>query len=122
MRRFGLPRHLVTDQGSQFTAICFRDALTHAGIRQRFGAIGKVGSIALIERFWRTLKHSLALKSFKPLVLDELEKRVALGPERAHLQATPPPRGLSGAGPAESQFDIVYLDPERSPFLLNTAA
>ncbi|GMR22354.1 MAG: hypothetical protein BMS9Abin37_0699 [Acidobacteriota bacterium] len=147
VQRFGLPRHVVTDQGSQFTAKCFRDALTNAGVRQRFGAIGKVGSIALIERFWRSLKHSLALKHFKPLVLRELEKRVELGllyyaflrphqslggatpaevylgPERAHLRAIPPPRALPHQGPIESHIEIVYLDPERRlPFLLNTAA
>ena len=69
VQRFRLPRHLVTDQGSQFPAKCFRDALANAGVRERDGAIGKVGSIALIERFWRSLKHSLALKQLKPLVL-----------------------------------------------------
>ena len=147
VQRFGLPRHLVTDQGSQFTAKCLRDALTNAGVRQRFGAIGKVGSIALIERFWRSLKHSLALKHVKPLVLRELEERVELdllhyaflrphqsldgatpaevylGPERAHLSAIPPPRGLPNHGPVESHIEIVYLDTERRlPFLLNTAA
>jgi len=51
------PRHLVTDRGKQFTARSFRRGCRRAGIRQRFGAIGIHGSIALVERCIRTLKE-----------------------------------------------------------------
>ena len=51
------PRHLITDRGREFTARSFRRGCRRAGIRQRFGAIGKHGSIALIERCIRTLKR-----------------------------------------------------------------
>jgi len=50
------PRHLITDRGREFTARSFRRGCRRAGIRQRFGAIGKHGSIALVERCIRTLK------------------------------------------------------------------
>jgi len=50
------PRHLVTDQGRQFVAREFRRWCRRHGIRQRFGAIGKYGSLAVIERCIRTLK------------------------------------------------------------------
>jgi transposase InsO family protein len=42
------PRHLVTDQGRQFVARAFRRWCRRRGIRQRFGAIGKYGSLAVI--------------------------------------------------------------------------
>ena len=47
------PRHLITDRGREFTARSFRRGCRRARIRQRFGAIGKHGSI---ERCIRTLK------------------------------------------------------------------
>ncbi len=55
--RSHLPRHLVTDQGSQFTARGFKRWCRRHGIRQRFGAIGKYGSLAVIERCIRTVKN-----------------------------------------------------------------
>jgi putative transposase len=50
------PRHLVTDQGRQFVAREFRRWCRRHGIQQRFRAIGKYGSLAVIERCIRTLK------------------------------------------------------------------
>ncbi|MBZ5637308.1 MAG: DDE-type integrase/transposase/recombinase [Acidobacteriia bacterium] len=50
------PRHLITDQGVQFLAAEFRAWCRRRGIAQRFGAIGKYGSLAVIERFIRTMK------------------------------------------------------------------
>jgi len=51
------PRHLVSDQGSQFTAREFRRWCRRHDLRQRFGAIGKYGSLAVIERCIRTIKQ-----------------------------------------------------------------
>ena len=48
------PQHFVSDQGSQFTAREFKRWCRRRGIRQRFGAIGKYGSLAVIERCIRT--------------------------------------------------------------------
>lgn len=50
------PRHLISDQGSQFVSSHTRRWCKRRGIRQRFGAVGKQGSIAAVERFIRTLK------------------------------------------------------------------
>jgi transposase InsO family protein len=50
------PRHLVTDHGKQFVARAFKRWCRRRGIRQRFGAIGKYGSLAVIERAIRTFK------------------------------------------------------------------
>jgi putative transposase len=51
------PGHLITDHGPQFTAEEFDAWCRRHGIQQRFGAIGKYGSLAVIERFIRSLKY-----------------------------------------------------------------
>jgi hypothetical protein len=52
----GPPKDIITDKGSQFTDEDFGLWCKKRKIRQRFGAVGKYGSIAIIERFMRTLK------------------------------------------------------------------
>lgn len=92
----GPPRHFVTDQGAQFQG-AFRDFSARHGIRQRYGAIGKYGSIAMIERVNRTLKHEglrhWLLPFRKPAMLRELElwRRWynELRPHASHFGATP---------------------------------
>jgi hypothetical protein len=41
-------------------------AIAH-GIRQRFGAVGQYGSIAIIERMWKTPKEFLGVKRWNPV-------------------------------------------------------
>ncbi len=52
------PKHLITDSGVQFTAAAFRTWCARHGICQRKGALGKHGSIAVVERAIGTLKRS----------------------------------------------------------------
>ena len=99
IRRHGKPRHFVSDQGSQFTANVFRQRLRALSIGQRFGAIGQYGSIAVIERFWRTLKGLLGVRLFPPLSAAHLEARVELA--LAYYSHLRPHQGLGGATPAE---------------------
>jgi len=57
-RRIGRrPGHLITDHGPQFTAEHFDSWCGRRGIQQRCGAVGKYGSIAVIERFIRSMKN-----------------------------------------------------------------
>mgnify|MGYP001587669746 CR=1 FL=1 len=56
-RQFGAPKHIITDQGVQFTSGAFKELLGHHGIKQRFGAVGRHGSIAVTERAIETLKY-----------------------------------------------------------------
>ena len=53
----GRPGQLITDHGPQFTADEFGAWCLRRDIQQRFGAIGKYGSLAVIERFIRSLKN-----------------------------------------------------------------
>ena len=52
-----VPKYLVCDKGSQFWCDGFKDWCRRTGIRPRFGAIGKHGSIAVIERLILTVKQ-----------------------------------------------------------------
>jgi len=51
------PDHLITDHGVQFTATEFGIWCRRRGIQQRFGAIGRYGSLAVIERLIRSMKN-----------------------------------------------------------------
>jgi len=54
------PRYLVSDKGSQFFPTArYKKWCRYRGIRPRFGALGKHGSIAVLERAVRTIKEAL---------------------------------------------------------------
>ena len=146
-KRHGRPAHFVSDRARCFTGEIFRQKLVLLGMKQRFGAVGKKGSIALIERLWRTLKDTLGLRMLRPLAAKDLTEKVKLGlvhythfrPHQglagatpaevyfgwtpAHLSAIPPPRGRPGEGPMDPPFRVEYLDAERMlPILVREAA
>ena len=54
------PKHLICDRGVQFDNDGFRRYCRKQGTKVRYGAVGKHGSIAVIERFILTLKQCLA--------------------------------------------------------------
>jgi hypothetical protein len=136
-RRHGRPAHFISDHARCFTGRVFRHKLRSLRVKQRFGAVGRKGSIALIERLWRTLKDTLGLRLIGPLVAEDLLERIELGlvhyahfrPHQAlggatpaemyfgrtpaHLSAIPPPRGRPREGPMDLPFRIDYLDAER---------
>jgi transposase InsO family protein len=149
-RIHGRPRHFVSDLGAQFTANAFREALRALGIRQRFGALYRHGSIALIERFWKTLKADLQLDCFwlRPWDRLDFERRLRLQLTRyaycrphSSLRGRVPaevyfgiadqrplvnltPRGTAGAPPVECPVEIAFLDPHTRtlPILVPKAA
>ena len=72
--KYGPPKHMITDQDSIFNSTAFRDFLEAWGVKIRYGAVGKKGSIAVTERINKTLKY-------------EWLKRVPLIRGFDHLQA-----------------------------------
>jgi transposase InsO family protein len=72
------PRHLVTDQGSQFTDETFGRWCRRRAIRQRFGAVGKYGSIAIVERMIRTLKNECTRRLLVPYRRPCFKKELSL--------------------------------------------
>lgn len=56
------PKHLIVDQGPEFKCEHFEEIwCKEMNILPRFGAASKHGSIAVVERFHRTLKEILRL-------------------------------------------------------------
>ena len=99
-----VPKYLVTDCGAQFACAGFSRWCRRRGIRQRRGAVGQHGSIALAERFIRTLKDCcLRVLSFVPLRLPTFPREVALFfawyNDRPHMT-------LHGATPDEVYFGL----------------
>jgi putative transposase len=97
------PRHLVCDKGPQFWNDGFKAWCQRRAIRPRFGAIGQHGSIAVIERFIRTMKELLRLEiSLVPFRRERFHREVALvlGWYNAHR----PHMSLGGRTPDETFF------------------
>ncbi len=140
------PRYFISDKGSQFVGAPFRQALERAGVVHRFGRLGERNSSPLIERFWLTLKETAQLKHLRPLLKQDLDRRMndaltfyvyhrphmGLGGatpaevyfklRRAHRRAIQPPRGRPGDPTAPRPFQIEYLDEERRlPILVKVA-
>lgn len=68
------PRYTVTDKGCQFwKAEVFKNWLSkHEVVKNRFGAIGKYGSIAVVKRFNRTLKTECTRRIIVPYAEEAL--------------------------------------------------
>jgi len=70
------PRHLITDQGSQFTDAGFGRWCRRRGIQQRFGAVGKYGSVSVIERFILTMKGECTRRVLVPYQRDVFRREL----------------------------------------------
>jgi transposase InsO family protein len=73
----GAPRHLISDQEGVFITDAFRELLIPWDVRQRFGAVGKHGAIAVTERVIRTLKYEWLTRVPVIRGLDHLEALLA---------------------------------------------
>ncbi len=69
------PRYTVTDQGSQFQKE-YRAWCERRGVRPRFGAVGKTGSIAIIERFFLSIKNERFRRIVLPLSVSLIEREL----------------------------------------------
>lgn len=145
--RHGNPKHFVSDQGGQFLGDAFEAALADRGIDHRRGAVGQHGSIAIIERLWRTAKECLDLKAARPNVSALLRERIAVvidyyNTKRPHTAlgnatpaetyrgepsraatATPAPRGWRGEASPPPPFVIrhAFPDEKKLPYLERVA-
>jgi transposase InsO family protein len=69
------PRHIVSDQGVQFQGE-YRAWCRKRGVRPRFGAVGQHGSIAVVERFIRSMKHEAFARILVPMSLRLLAREL----------------------------------------------
>ena len=69
------PKYIISDQGSQFRENYELWCDSHR-IKPRFGALGQHGSIAVLERFNRTLKDELIRRILVPLRLSDFNEEL----------------------------------------------
>jgi hypothetical protein len=144
--RHGRPENFVSDQGEEFQGE-LKAALDDRDIDHRQGAVGQHGSIAIIERLWKSAKEHLDLMAVRPQIPAILLERVAividyyrtkrphtaLGnatphevywglPSRAH-EAKPMPRAWRGQPSPPAPFVIRHAFPDERtlPYLERVA-
>ncbi len=115
-RRWGAPRHLITDRGVQFTSTAFGELLAHYAVKRRLGAVGKHGSIAVTERVIETLKYEWLrrvplLKGFSHL--SRLGSEFSLW-----YNAFRPHTALGGARPDDLYFSHPFKPPGKTDKLV----
>jgi transposase InsO family protein len=73
-----VPKYLICDRGIQFDCEPFRKWCRRKGIkRPRYGAVGKHGSIAVVERFILTLKTLLACLLLVPYRREAFQRELS---------------------------------------------
>jgi len=70
------PKYAICDKGPQFWCKPFKRWCRRRKIRPRFGAVGQYGSIAVLERFIRTLKEEGLRRVLVPLSLGRMRLHV----------------------------------------------
>jgi putative transposase len=146
-RKHGAPKYFLSDKGRPFRTNRFARELERFHVKQRFGALGQHGSIALIERLFKTLKYDFSLRNAFTLSREAVQRRLNLTliyyaylrPHQSLDAATPaeryfgirpricavsPPRGHPGEATEPPPFEVVHLDHDHRqlPVLLPLAA
>ena len=75
------PRHIVSDKGSQFQDE-YLDWCKRHGSRPRFGAVGRKGSIAVVEQMIKSLKYEYLRKMLIPLSLSRMRAASTRRPDQ----------------------------------------
>ena len=98
----GKPRYVITDKGKQFCCDGFKVWCRRQRIRPRFGAVGKYGSIAVVERFIRSMKNECCRRIVVPMQVAKLRVEVSL--YCVWYNRHRPHQGLDGRTPDEVYF------------------
>ncbi|MCA9626422.1 MAG: transposase [Myxococcales bacterium] len=98
------PKHLISDRGVQFRED-YRAWCLCLGIKPRWGAVGSHKSIAIIERFWRSMKAECCRQTLMPLKPSIMQAE--LDCYAAWFRLHRPHRALQGITPDERMADKV---------------
>jgi transposase InsO family protein len=93
------PKHTISDQGSQFQCTTFKNWCRKNHIKHRYGAVQKYGSIAIIERFFKTLKQDFTRRITIPFRKAEMNKHLSCFKEWYNIYR--PHQGIAGLTPCE---------------------
>jgi len=102
IRIAGAPKYLVTDQGCQFKASALSKFLRRRRILRRYGAVARWQSVAVIDRFFESLKQECASRW---MVLQPIERvNDALHRYTDWFARHRPHQGLGGRTPDDVYF------------------
>lgn len=104
------PKYIITDKGQQFWCKSFKRWCRGKGIRPRFGAVGKHGSIAIVERFIRSMKNECTFRILVPLQFDAMRRE--LGLYAVWYNEHRPSQALGGRTPWEVQASLPSANTE----------
>ena len=115
------PPHLICDKGSQFWCDDFKAWCKRRDIKPRYGAVGRHGSIAIVERFIRTMKQEGTRRMFVSYAIFSASHRAEGFVDVMFLQRS----GIAGVGDQiANRAEVVGEGPvrraggaERSDFL-----
>jgi putative transposase len=93
------PKHLISDKGGQFWCDGFKSWCRRRTIKPRFGAVGRHGSIAVIERFIGTMKREGTRRSLIPMRQTTFQNELKLFIDWYHEHR--PHSALDGCTPFE---------------------
>jgi putative transposase len=112
--RHGAPTWLVSDKDRALRNKLVNGLLRRHGIRRRYGAVGKKGSISVLERFWRSMKQEYVRHLFLFRSTRAIEARLRRYAAWFNLER--PHQGLDQRTP-----DDVYFDRPAEPTRETTA-
>lgn len=96
------PRHLICDKGPQFWNAGFKRWCRRNGIKPRYGAVGKHGSIAMVERLILTFKTVLDCLLLVPIRWKHFQKELIAFADWFNEHR--PHSGLGGRTPNEVYY------------------
>jgi putative transposase len=98
------PKYLICDKDRVFWCSAFKRWCKRKGIRPRFGAVGKHGSIAVVERLIRTMKDEATRRIVVPQLQAQFRRQ--LTSYFAWYNEHRPHTTLHGATPNELYFRV----------------
>ena len=99
------PKYIISDKGPQFWCDAYKRWAKGKNIKLRFGAIGQHGSIAVIERFFKTLKEEFLRNISIPLRLEDFQIEIRLAVE--YYNHHRPHTFLNGKTPNEACYPSI---------------
>ena len=105
------PKYVVTDSGVQFQD-GFRLECEAREIQHRRGAVGQSGSIAVLERFFRSLKEE-CLRKLAIVPVHPVDLAAEVGAYAEWYNRHRPHQGLGGRTPAEVRDGMHPAEPVR---------
>jgi transposase InsO family protein len=105
------PKYIICDQGPQFTSAGFKAWCRRKNIHPRYGAAHRYGSIAVIERFIKSLKDEWLRRLVIPLRLEAMRKELSV--YSSWFNEHRPHQAFAGCTPREIYEGAVPLNQAR---------